>query len=355
MAVQVRKENDKLTISFPYSPELVSKIRSITGRRWVQDKKTWLVPNNKEVIGRLKQLFSNEELIIDYRLTQPYRLKHLLKIFEEELLLKGLSCNTRKAYLHQINKFLDYFIIPPEELATEDIKEYLLTLAKNDKVSRSYHSQAISAIKFLYGKVLHDSKPIAEIPRPIKDKKLPKVLSKEAIESIFSTVQNLKHLAMLVLCYSAGLRVNELVSLRLDDIDEGRGMIRVRNGKGRKDRYTLLSDLARNILIKYRNIYHPVNWLFPGQIPGKHISARTVEKIIENARFKAGIKSHFSTHTLRHSFATHLLETGVDLRYIQELLGHASPKTTEIYTHVTQKSLRKIRSPLDTLGIKINR
>jgi site-specific recombinase XerD len=162
-------------------------------------------------------------------------------------------------------------------------------------------------------------------------------------------VGNLKHKALLMLIYSAGLRVSEAVQLRLEDIDGQRRLIRVRASKGRKDRYTLLSEVALQVLREYWKAYHPRGWLFPGQKEGRHLTSRTAEKILEQARQRAGIAKHFTVHTLRHSFATHLLEGGTDLRYIQELLGHKSSKTTEIYTHVSRKDLAQIASPLDQL------
>ena len=153
-----------------------------------------------------------------------------------------------------------------------------------------------------------------------------------------------------MLMYSAGLRVGEVVKLKIEDIEVKRKLIRVRGGKGRKDRYTVLSEIALRTFREYVDKYKPEKWLFPGQRKDKHISTRTVQAIFEKARDKAGIKKDATVHSLRHSFATHLLESGVDLRYIQELLGHKSSKTTEIYTHVSTKNLSKIKSPLDLMG-----
>jgi len=150
--------------------------------------------------------------------------------------------------------------------------------------------------------------------------------------------------------YSAGLRVGEVVKLKIEDIEVKRKLIRVRDGKGRKDRYIVLSEIALRTFREYVDKYKPEKWLFPGQRKDKHISTRTVQAIFEKARDKAGIKKDATVHSLRHSFATHLLESGVDLRYIQELLGHKSSKTTEIYTHVSTKNLSKIKSPLDLMG-----
>jgi len=169
---------------------------------------------------------------------------------------------------------------------------------------------------------------------------------------ILSSVDNIKHKAILMLIYSAGLRVGEVVKLKPEDIDSKRMLIHIKGSKGRKDRYTILSETALEILREYWREYKPRKWLFEGARPGRYLSIRTVEKILEHACEKANIRKDVSVHTLRHSFATHLLEGGTDLRYIQELLGHKDSKTTEIYTHVSIKSIGKIKSPLDTLGLK---
>lgn len=175
------------------------------------------------------------------------------------------------------------------------------------------------------------------------------MLSKEEVLSLLKSVDNEKHKTILFLIYSAGLRLGEVVRLQINDIDSKRMLIKVIQGKGRKDRYTLLSDVALKQLRKYYSIYKPERWLFPGGKEGSYLTERSVQKIFERACQKAKIRSDVSVHTLRHSFATHLLESGTDLRYIQELLGHSSSKTTEIYTHVTEKKLSNIRSPLDYL------
>ena len=201
-------------------------------------------------------------------------------------------------------------------------------------VSYSYHNQAISGIRFLYTYVLEKPHLLSKIPRPKREKKLPVVLSREAVTRLLGTVDNIKHLALLLLVYSAGLRVSEVVKLRVEDLDEERGLIHVREPKGGEDRYTILSQMAVQAVNAYSKAYQPDKWLFPGQRPGRHLTSRSAQKVINRAREKAEIPQHATMHTLRHSFATHLLEAGTDLRYTQELLGHKSIKTTEIYTHV---------------------
>jgi site-specific recombinase XerD len=192
-----------------------------------------------------------------------------------------------------------------------------------------------------------------EIKRPRKDKKLPEVLSKEEVSRIINGTANIKHKAILMTIYSGGLRLGETARLEQAHLDRDRMLIFVKGAKGRKEGYTLLSEKALQLIDQYMKRYEPRKWLFEGARGGRYISKRSIEKVFDQSCERAGIKKDVSVHDLRHSFATHLLESGVDLRYIQELLGHASSKTTEIYTHVSTKSLGKIRSPLDNLNLEV--
>jgi site-specific recombinase XerD len=207
----------------------------------------------------------------------------------------------------------------------------------------------VSALKFFFYRVLDYPDPIEKLPRPKKERKLPNILSRVEVMRILDAVENPKHKAILVLTYSAGLRLGEVVRLRVEDIDSDRGLIHIRQGKRRKDRYTMLSSHALVVLRAYAREYRPRDWLFPGARPGRHLHERSVQKVFGLAYEKAGIEKSVSVHSLRHAFATHLLERGTDLRYIQELLGHKSSKTTEIYTWVTKRDIGQIKSPLDSL------
>lgn len=231
------------------------------------------------------------------------------------------------------------------------VKEYILFLKEKANCSHSYISQFIGSLKFWYVKVskLPDFK--FGIIHSRKEKKLPNVLSKQEIQNIISGIQNLKHKTIIMLIYSAGLRVSEAAQLKVSDINSKRGLIRISQGKGKKDRVTLLSKKALAILRIYYKSYKPDYWLFPGANSNKPITTRSIQNIFERACKKANIDAKATVHWLRHSFATYLLESGVDLRYIQELLGHGSSKTTEIYTHVSTKKIGKIRNPLDDLSI----
>ncbi len=276
---------------------------------------------------------------------------HDFEDLRRELLSRKYSYKTVKGYIYYNKDFLNFSGKESSAITDNDIKDYLLYLAEERQSATATLNQAINALKFYYGAMLK-RKFLYDIKRPKKDKKLPVVLSKEEISKILRAVDNLKHTAILMIVYSSGLRVGEVVRLKPEDIDSERMLIHIKGAKGRKDRYTLLSGTALLTLQEYRKKYNPLKWLFEGARDGRYISTRTVEKILEHACQKAGLKKDISVHTLRHSFATHLLESGTDLRYIQELLGHAHCKTTEIYTHVSTKSLGKIRSPLDTLKLE---
>jgi len=262
--------------------------------------------------------------------------------------LRRYSQRTRRAYHHHICSFLRNIGPLPDPITEQHARDYLLQRIQRDDVSIAYHAQAVSALRFLFRHVLGHPDSLASVPRPRRDRRLPTVLGRNDARRVIHATNNIKHHALLVLLYSAGLRVGEVVRLRVDDIDPDRQLIHVRAGKGRKDRYTLLSERALLTLRQYVREYGPSTWLFPGARPNRPLSIRSAQKIVELARTRAGIATPTSAHTLRHSFATHLLEAGTDIRYIQELLGHASPKTTQIYTHVSRRDLIRIRSPLDT-------
>jgi integrase/recombinase XerD len=233
-----------------------------------------------------------------------------------------------------------------------DVRDYLYYLVEKKNASASIlNNIAINTLKCYYGKILKQGF-IYEVERPKKDRRLPVVLNQNEISNILSVVSNLKHKVMLTLMYSAGLRVSEVVKLRLMDIDFQRKLIHIRGAKGRKDRYTILSDVAVETLHEYLKEYGRSKYLFSSHNREKHITTRSVEKIFLDACKKVGVKKNATAHSLRHSFAIHLLESGVGLRYIQELLGHKSSKTTEIYTHVSNNELSKIKNPLDSLQIK---
>ncbi len=345
-------EPGELLLSFYYNEEIIKKVKTIKGRRWNSLEKKWVLPDNENTKDQISQLFS-DYVIIDYRQKHDDELSTLgnekiIHLLENELKLKGFSSKTIKSYLGHIRRYLEYHWNEPNSFKKDLIEKYLLNLLEANNSSHSYVNQAISAIKFTIKNVIDDDLDI-RINRPKKERKLPEILSQGEVLRILNALENKKHRAILFTIYSAGLRVGEVVRLKINDIDSERMLIHIVQGKGKKDRYTTLSEVALVELRDYIREYKPDIWLFPGQNPKEFITERTVQRIFENAKIKAGIKKDVSVHTLRHSFATHLLEGGIDLRYIQELLGHSSSKTTEIYTHVTQKSIQNIVSPLDAI------
>ncbi len=341
-----------LIVKLPFSKERVSKIRTIAGRQWDKDNKCWYLPDTPQSHTKLKELFGAQiqyvsEFSAKPLLTPPQI--QAIKLAERELYLLSRSADTHKSYLGSIRRFLLHTQKDPEDLTANDAQEFLLHILKSKK-SRSYASGYISALKHLYGRVLRKTFDFEQVlPRPKKAQKLPKVLNTEEVFRLLEALSNLKHRALLLLTYSAGLRLQEIVKLRVEDIDAERGLIYVRKGKGIKDRCSILSSFALDALRIYAREYHPTSWIFPGAKPGRHLHKRSAQKVIENAHKKSDIDKHASMHTLRHCFATHLLDNGTDIRYIQVLLGHTHSKTTEIYTHVTNRDIRKIESPLDRI------
>ncbi len=273
----------------------------------------------------------------------------LVSNLERLLRLRAYSLQTRKVYLGHARRYLLYLITVDEDISITSAQEFLLMLLDERQYSSAYVNQAVSALKLLFFSRGGESEKTlsVDMPRPKHDKKLPVVLNTDQVYQILTAPNNLKHQAILSVTYSGGLRVSETVCLQPRDIDSARNLIHVRLGKGRKDRYTLLSQLALETLRTYYRAVRPSKWLFPGRKAGTHLTVRSVQRVFEIAHKKTGLCKDVSVHSLRHSFATHLLEQGVDIRIIQELLGHKSSKTTEIYTHVTCNTISKIQSPLD--------
>jgi integrase/recombinase XerD len=268
--------------------------------------------------------------------------------YMELLKRKRYSTSTIKAYGSYFRDFMHYF--RNEDIRTithHQINLYLLELIEYSHISSSQQNQRINAIKFYFEQVLNRKKEYYRITRPRKESKLPTVLTKAEVQDMFQKTKNLKHKCILMAIYSGGLRRSELINLKVEDIDSQRMLIKICGAKGKKDRYTLLSERLLKELRNYYKIYKPRQWLFEGSEGGPY-SATSIERIFRAAVDRARIKKHVTPHSLRHSFATHLLEQGTNLRYIQELMGHSSTKTTQIYTRVASNALMKIRNPLDT-------
>lgn len=267
----------------------------------------------------------------------------------EDMDLMELEPNTQTAYLCAVTQFAEFFGKSPEQLGREEIRTFLLHLVREKKVSRSTYRQKLAAIRLLYRTTLGKDFIVEGIHHSKSGRKLPVVLSMDEVEDFLSALSSLKYRAIFMTVYSAGLRVSEVVSLRITDIDSKRMVIRIQQSKGGKDRYVMLSKRLLLVLREYWKAARPKDYLFPGRSPGRHLSRHSVWQMCKRAMHRAGITKNISTHTMRHSFATHLLENGTDLRTIQILLGHRNLNTTAIYTHVSRKHLESTPSPLDLL------
>jgi integrase/recombinase XerD len=279
-------------------------------------------------------------------------MSELRRRMEEELKLRGYSPVTIKSYVLAVRKFAKFYGRSPEQMGSEQVRDYVFHLLEIEKLSRSTAIQAICAIRFLYGQVLRRPCEMERVVFPKRKRKLPVVLTEEEVEKLVNAAADLKDRVILMTLYSSGLRLRELITLQPTDIDSGAMRIRVREGKGGKERDVTLSRTLLEELRGYFRQYRPARWLFYGRSKQSLISPRRVEKMVVATGLRAGLRKHVTPHVLRHSFATHLLEHGTNLRYIQELLGHRSLKTTMVYTHVSQQALGKVVSPLDRLAVR---
>ncbi len=279
----------------------------------------------------------------------PDWLLELLRLLDDELVLRGYARQTRSLYSAHVRRFYAGRTGKDPVTTDEEVRGWMLHILRAG-LSRSYANQALSALRFLHRYVLNAPAPVADIPRPKREKKLPKILSEHEVRRFLDELRSPKHRAIAFILYSAGLRVGEVSRLRVEDVDSDRAQIHVRQGKGGKDRYAILSPLVLAVLREYVRVERPSHWLFPGgNRRDRHLTTRTIQKQVERAGKRAGIEKRVTPHMLRHSFATHLLESGTDLKSIQELLGHEKISTTVIYTHVAQRNLRKVKSPIDRL------
>jgi site-specific recombinase XerD len=254
-------------------------------------------------------------------------------------------------YLSALNKFLDYIIVNQfKDINDNVIKEYLYYCKTDVKYATSSMKQIIAVLKIFYREILKKDTPGALNIKLRKEEHLPEVLSPQEVSKIISVTTNIKHKAILLTIYSAGLRLSEVINLKVGDIDSDRMKIHIRQGKGKKDRFVMLSEKLLVVLREYVKKYKSTGYLFEGQKGGKY-SSKSVQNIMKNGVKKSGITKRATVHTLRHSFATHLLENGTDIRYIQELLGHKKLETTQIYTYITKSAIDTIKSPLDNLNI----
>lgn len=333
----------RIAIFIESNPEYWNIARTFPDSRWSQTRKCWHIPNTEENRNRFG--VDNPE-----RRVPSAEGIAKLEQFKCWLLSKRYSANTIKAYTEAAWAFLSFFnTVEISRINNQDViffnNEYIL----KQKLSASYQNQIVNAIKLFFRIV--DDKEIdpALIHRPKNAKTLPNVLSKAEVKLILDTPRNFKHRVMLTLIYACGLRRSELLNLNISDIQSDRNLLMVRQSKGKKDRVVPISDRVLDLLRDYYKRYRPKHWLFEGHTPGAQYSPKSLQSVLKTAVEQSGIQKPVTLHWLRHSYATHLLESGTDLRYIQELLGHNSSRTTEIYTHVSIVNLRQIKSPFDEL------
>lgn len=368
LSIQQHDGEDRLFVNFPYDKDLIASIKEVPGARWSNTKRQWHFNLNKQLLELLMQKISDKAVVdssllkTQWASLQQKQLKKRVSSIEAETVKaidyfrlwmeqKRYSPQTVKNYLGQLIQFLNYHQQKDfKELMVEDVERYNHDVIIKNGLSVSFQRGMTGAIKLFYSQAGKTKMNLNELQRPFKESRLPDVLSKEEVQKIIKSTNNIKHKALLSMIYSCGLRIGEAITLELKHLDKERKLIKIVQAKGKKDRYVPYSDKLRLLLRSYYDEFKPKKYLFEGQYHGKY-TERSAAKVLQKAIQKCGIKKKATLHTLRHSFATHLLEAGTDIRYIQELLGHNSPKTTMIYTHVSSKKISGIKSPLDDLDI----
>lgn len=331
----------RIALSFPYNDELQKKVRTIPDSRWSHNLRAWHIPDTPE--NRMIAGLAPEEIL------NPMH-EASLQSFVHWLRSKRYSENTIRTYSDALRSFLMFYNdIPAEQINENDFIRFNNQYIIARQLSSSFQNQVVNAIKLFFRTIEKKQIDPELIHRPRREKLLPNVLSKEEVKLILEAHRNTKHKTMLSLIYSCGLRCGELLSLKPEHIDAHRNLLIIKQGKGNKDRIAPLSDKTITMLRAYYKDYKPKVYLFEGQVPGEPYDNRSLQLVLKQAIRKVNIQKPVTLHWLRHSYATHLLEAGTDLRYIQEILGHKSSKTTEIYTHVSTKSIQHIRSPFDNL------
>ena len=344
------REKNVIFIKFEKDFELIERVKKLTGSRWSQSNKMWYVVDNEYYRNLFKlsrkPVLEFSSLVLERIGNQN---KFELQRMIEEIQLKGYSGHTIRTYGSEFVQFLyhvkDNFV---GDCDSEFIRNYFLYCINELRLSENGLHSRMNAVKFYFEKVLGREKFLMEVPRPKKHKKLPKVIHSQDIKRLFDVTKNIKHNTMLKLIYGMGLRVSEVINLRIVDVDSKSMQVFLERGKGKKDRYVNLPESILEQLRAYFLEYKPKDFLFEGQYGGKY-SIRSAQQVFKSSMEKAGINKLVGIHSLRHSFATHLLENGTDIRFIQEILGHNDIKTTLLYTNVSERSIRKIKSPLDDL------
>jgi integrase/recombinase XerD len=367
-----------ISIRFIYCKTIDEILKRIKGIKWNINRSGWYIPLSKQNYETLKEktkgvatleTSSLKKYLLQRKAVEPLsssiskqRASILMQQplnesnlkafnhFQTLLQLKGYSPSTLKTYCCEFHRLLRLLgTVAVHDLTKQHIMSYLLWLIKKRKYSETHVHTAVNAIKFYFEQVEKRPREFYDLPRPKKPMKLPSILAEEEMVSLLNSSDNLKHKALLMTAYSAGLRVSELVRLKIAHVDSKRMMILIEQGKGKKDRMVPLSQRLLETLRLYFKAYRPTLYLFEGDNAGEPISTRTAQRILATTKLRAKVYKKGSIHSLRHSYATHLLEGGTDIRYIKELLGHQSLKTTLIYTHVSIKNIGNVQSPLDKL------
>ena len=346
----MHRDKNVIFVHFPNNVFLKNELRGkFPSAQWSMSKQCWHLPDTNSVrneIGMAPRTEMGKAVISKIHPVNQAALKRM----HELLLLKAYSPHTIRTYCVEFSQLL-YLLkdVSVDSLTPERLRSYFLYCVTDLKLSENIIHSRMNAIKFYFEQALHREKVFfEEIPRPKKKSSLPKVISKNDIVKLFARVENPKHLLMLKLCYGMGLRVSEIVNLKITDIDSGRMLVHIEAGKGKKDRYVTLPSSILDDLRNYYRTYRPKVYLFEGQYGGQY-AIRSVQSVFKNAMKKAKINKTVGIHGLRHSYATHLLECGTDMIFIQKLLGHKDIRTTEIYAKVSNRQLSKIKSPLDDL------
>jgi integrase/recombinase XerD len=368
IAKEVTEKGAILTVIVEKDLELIAILKSnFKGIKWISEKIRWELPYHNKLKSEFLNVFKGKAWIDYSQLTQESKeikkeklnraLEQLTDYHQDKinsfriwLENQRYSPNTIKTYTDTLGVFFKYLSKKAiSELRNEDIIEFNNKYIIKKGLSHSYQNQFINSLKLFFSKIEKRVIDVELIQRPRSEKKLPNVLSKQEVKLILESLQNTKHKTMLSLIYACGLRRSELLNIKPQDILSDRKLLHIKQSKGKKDRIVPLSDKLLEMLREYYKTYKPKVWLFEGQHEGEQYSEKSLESVLKQAVAKANISKPVTLHWLRHSYATHLLESGTDLRYIQELLGHNSSRTTEIYTHVSKKSIQQIKSPFDDL------
>ncbi len=352
------KKEPRLALRFAYDAAIVKQVKQVDDAQWSQTLRLWHIPLSEQAYNQLKRLTQEiatlkkgENRIPHGVILTPItpEVGEAITAFTRYMEQRRYSPRTIQTYGHSLRQFLQWVAKPINQITNNDLEQFNLDYILSNSYSFAYQNQVVNAVK-LYFKTFHGSRfNVEKVERPRPEHKLPNVLSKEEVKQLLEAPSNIKHRAMLSLIYACGLRRSELLFLKLEHVDSKRGILIIVNAKGKKDRIVSLSEKTITMLREYYKAYKPMVWLFEGQKPAEQYSEASLQAVFKQAIYKAKIRKPATLHWLRHSFATHLLEAGVGLRLIQELLGHKSSKTTEIYTHVSTQSLKNIRSPFDDL------